>query len=152
MAVEIERKFLVTDDAWKSAPFKYYSQAYLNLHQDRTVRVRIAGDKAFLTIKSFLSDTNRLEFEYPIPVDDARQMMEICEQPPVEKNRYLITYDGLTWEVDQFLGANAGLVVAEIELESAEQEFGKPDWVGEEVSDQPKYLNSHLAKLPFSQW
>ena len=79
MAVEIERKYLVTGDGWKSASCKYYSQAYLNLHKDRTVRVRIAEDNAFLTIKSFLSDTNRLEFEYPIPVEDARQMMEICD-------------------------------------------------------------------------
>lgn len=152
MAVEIERKFLVAGDGWKSAECTYYSQAYLNLHKDRTVRVRIAGDKAFLTVKSFLSDTNRLEFEYPIPVDDARQMMEICEQPPVEKNRYVIPQGGLAWEVDEFLGANAGLVVAEIELSSADQAFEKPDWIGQEVSDQPKYLNSHLAKLPFCEW
>ena len=152
MAVEIERKYLVTGDGWKSASCKYYSQAYLNLHKDRTVRVRIAEDNAFLTIKSFLSDTNRLEFEYPIPVEDERQMMEICEQSPVEKNRYVIPMGGLQWEVDEFLGANVGLVVAEIELNSADQVFEKPEWIGEEVTDQPKYLNSHLAKLPFSKW
>ena len=152
MAVEIERKFLVTGDAWRSGDSTYYCQGYLNTHQDRTVRVRIAGDKAFLTNKSFLSDTNRLEFEYPIPVDDAQQMLKLCDQPPVEKNRFIIPHVGFEWEVDEFLGANAGLIVAEIELESSDQSFEKPDWIGEEVTDDPRYLNSHLTKKPFSEW
>jgi len=152
MAVEIERKFLVTGDAWRNGKSTYYCQGYLNTHQDRTVRVRIAGDKAFLTIKSFLSDTDRLEFEYLIPVDDAQQMLKLCEQPPVEKNRFVIPLGEFEWEVDEFLGANAGLIVAEIELESSDQSFEKPDWIGEEVTDDARYLNSHLAKKPFSEW
>ena len=152
MAVEIERKFLVVGDDWRTEQPVYYSQGYLNTHMDRTVRVRIAGECAYLTIKAFVNHTNRLEFEYSIPVADAQQLLPLCEQPPVEKKRHRVAFAGFEWEVDEFLGENLGLVVAEIELESSDQPFEKPGWVGQEVTDQPQYLNSQLAKRPFSSW
>lgn len=152
MAIEIERKFLVTGDAWRSAEPVYFSQGYLNRDKARTVRVRIAGERAFLTIKGLTQGVSRAEFEYAIPVEDARQLLAICEQPLIEKNRRKIPFAGFVWEVDEFLGDNLGLVVAEIELPSEDSEFAKPDWVGQEVTHDQRYFNSNLSQHPFNCW
>ncbi|MBU0663782.1 MAG: CYTH domain-containing protein [Proteobacteria bacterium] len=154
MGTEIERKFLVTGDAWRGmATGTEYRQGYLGSDQGRTVRVRIAGDKAFLTIKGKSSGISRMEYEYQIPVEDARVLLaELCEQPIIEKKRYRISYQGFVWEVDEFFGENEGLLVAEIELEEEGQEFEKPPWVGMEVSSDRRYANASLVKTPFSIW
>lgn len=152
MAIEIERKFLVTGDAWRSAEPVYFSQGYLNRDKARTVRVRIAGERAFLTIKGLTQGVSRAEFEYAIPVEDARQLLALCEQPLIEKYRRKIPFAGFVWEVDEFLGDNLGLVVAEIELPSEDSEFAKPDWVGQEVTHDQRYFNSNLSQHPFNCW
>jgi CYTH domain-containing protein len=154
MGMEIERKFLITGNAWRGlAVGTDYRQGYLCSSGDRTVRVRIAGDKAFLTIKGKSSGISRMEFEYPIPPKDAEVLLaELCEQPIIEKKRYRISHGGFIWEVDEFSGANAGLLVAEIELADEGQEFDKPSWVGAEVSDDRRYSNAGLVKYPFSCW
>lgn len=152
MGTEIERKFLVTGTKWKMANSTYFCQGYLNRDKNRTVRIRLAENKAWLTIKGKSNGPVRPEFEYAIPVADAQALLAICEQPLIEKNRFISTFAGMTWEIDEFLGQNSGLVIAEIELSSPEQEFAKPDWVGAEVTDDPKYYNSNLSKSPYSTW
>ncbi len=154
MAQEIERKFLVTSDRWRSlAQGIDYLQGYLSTVPDRTVRARIAGETGYLTIKGPTVGISRLEFEYEIPLDDAKQLLdELCEQPIIEKHRYKISFGGLVWEVDEFHGVNEGLVVAEVELESADQAIDLPDWVGEEVSGDPRYFNAALVRRPFNTW
>lgn len=152
MAIEIERKFLVVGDAWRAAPAVFYSQGYLNRDKTRTVRVRIAGDEAFLTIKGLSEGARRAEFEYPIPLWDARELLALCEQPLIEKNRRKILHEGFIWEVDEFLGENLGLVVAEIELPAEDTTFALPDWVGKEVTDDARYFNSSLSRTPFTCW
>ena len=145
MAKEIERKFLTTGDQWRSATPVYYCQGYLNRDKKRTVRVRVAGDKAMLTIKGPTHGMSRDEYEYDIPVEDAKEMFALCEQPLVEKNRRVINHAGLDWEVDEFLGANEGLVVAEVELESEDQDVPLPDWIGPEVSSDCLLYTSDAA-------
>ncbi len=152
MGIEIERKFLVKNDDWRTADSTLYCQGYLNRDQQRTVRVRVAGDLAMLTVKSLTTQASRAEFEYEVPLDDAREMLKFCEQPLIEKNRHLIRFANMVWEVDEFHGVNDGLVVAEIELESESQAFELPDWVGKEVTDDPRYFNSSLSKTPYSTW
>lgn len=154
MAQEIERKFLVQDDRWKSlGTGVLYRQGYLSSGGGRTVRVRVAGETGFLTIKGKTVGISRLEFEYEIPVDDAQHMLdELCRKPIIEKHRTTIEHGGLVWEVDEFLGVNEGLVVAEVELEHADQSVNLPDWIGEEVSGDPRYFNSNLVKTPYSVW
>ena len=152
MGVEIERKFLVIGDAWRSAPGTRYSQGYLNRDKERTVRVRLAGDKAFFTIKGLSRGATRVEYEYEIPPVDGEALLVLCEKPIIEKIRRVIAVDGMTWEVDEFLGDNAGLVVAEIELRSEDQEFTHPGWLGAEVTHDSRYFNSSLASHPFSRW
>lgn len=152
MAIEIERKFLVTGDGWRQGEGIALAQGYLNRDKARTVRVRIAQDKAFLTIKGPTRGASRAEFEYEIPRDDAEQLLGLSEGPVVEKRRHVIAHGGLTWEVDEFLGENRGLVVAEIELQFETQAFDKPEWVGEEVTEDPRYFNSNLAAHPYSRW
>ena len=153
MAVEIERKFLVKNNDWKvGLQATVFKQAYLNSAADRTVRVRIAGDKAFLTIKSKTVGISRDEFEYEIPVNEAEELLNLCETAALEKNRYFLNVGDLTWEIDEFLGVNAGLVIAEIELSEEQQTFEKPAWLGEEVSNDKRYFNSLLSIHPFSQW
>lgn len=152
MAIEIERKFLVVGDAWRNTPAVFYSQGYLNRDKARTVRVRIAGEEAFLTIKGTSVGASRAEFEYPIPVWDARELLAMCEQPLIEKNRRKILYEGFIWEVDEFLGENLGLVVAEIELPTEDTVFTRPDWVGEEVTEDARYFNSTLSCTPYTRW
>lgn len=154
MPKEIERKFLVKNSAYRElAPGINYSQGYLSAVPDRTVRVRVADNKGFLTIKGVAVGIVRAEFEYEIPVNDARQMLAtLCIKPLIEKVRYTFNINGQTWEVDEFSGDNAGLVIAEIELETEEQSFDLPDWVGSEVSHDPRYFNSNLAQNPFKNW
>jgi len=154
MGIEIERKFLLTSTHWKElAPGTSYRQGYLNSTKERTVRVRTIDDKGFLTIKGLSVGATRIEYEYEIPVADAEHLLdELCEKPLIEKNRYKITHRGFVWEVDEFFGENKGLIVAEIELESEDQSFDKPEWVGEEVTGDPRYFNSSLIKEPYSQW
>lgn len=152
MGIEIERKFLVVDDPWRKVEPIHYCQGYLNRHENRTVRVRIAGDRAMLTVKSLTTNATRAEFEYDIPIEDAKELIQLCEKPLIEKYRRVIPFAGMNWEVDEFLGENQGLVVAEIELNSESQPFEKPDWVGEEVTDDPRYFNARLSIEPFSSW
>lgn len=153
MNIEIERKFLLKNDNWREgAVGVHYKQAYLNEKGDNTVRVRIEGDKAKLTIKGKSSNISRLEFEYDIPMADAEALFTLAKTPIVEKFRYKIMYAGNCWEVDEFLGMNRGLVVAEIELESETQSFEKPDWIGMEVSGDKRYTNANLARKPYCEW
>jgi adenylate cyclase len=152
VGIEIERKFLVVNDAWRSAPAVFYSQGYLNRAKERTVRVRIAGDQGYLTIKGATSNASRAEFEYSIPLVDATELMQLCEQPLIEKYRRKIEHQGFIWEVDEFLGDNLGLVVAEIELPAVDTPFALPDWIGQEVTEDARYYNSNLAVQPFNRW
>ncbi len=154
MGVEIERKFLPATDGWRQQGQPVLiRQGYLSSHPERVVRVRIYGDEAFMTIKSKAVGVTRGEWEYPLPLADAREFLDrLCEQPIIEKYRRRIDHAGFTWEVDEFLGVNAGLVVAEIELPSEQQAFDRPDWVGAEVTDDARYLNSNLIRQPFSSW
>jgi adenylate cyclase len=153
MGREIERKFLVKNDTWRAgAEGIPYVQGYLSRDADRTVRVRRAGTKAFLTIKGKPDGISRAEFEYEIPLADTGELLALCVGPLVEKTRYRIPFAGHCWEVDEFHGANAGLIVAEIELTAPEDAFEKPDWLGEEVSDDPRYANSRLSECPYSTW
>ena len=153
MGKEIERKFLVKGNDWRElAQGTHYRQGYLSTVKERTVRVRTIDDKGFLTVKGITVGASRLEFEYEVPVKDAFEMLEICEQPIIEKSRYKIKHSGFVWEVDEFYGVNKGLIVVEIELESEDQKFDKPDWIGEEVTGDPKYFNSNLIKNPFTKW
>ena len=152
MAIEIERKFLVVGEAWRTAPAVYFCQGYLNRSKERTVRVRVAGELGYLTIKGATIGASRAEFEYEIPLEDAKQLLTLCDGPLIEKYRRTINYEGMLWELDEFLGENQGLVVAEIELESESQVFAKPDWVGVEVTADARYYNSNLSVHPFSKW
>lgn len=154
MGVEIERKFLVRDLRWKSlAPGVLLRQGYLSSDPDRVVRVRIEGDLALLTIKGRNVGAARGEWEYPIPLFDAQTFLDaLCERPIIEKIRYRIPWHGLVWEVDEFLGENAGLVVAEVELHTVDQVFDRPDWVGEEVTHDARYFNANLLRHPYRKW
>jgi len=161
MAIEIERKFLVTGDGWRSDAHEVVpmAQGYLNDlaamdtgAMKASVRVRIAGDAAHLNLKSRELGHTRQEFEYPIPVADARALLALSVGGLVDKRRYLVKVGGHLWEVDEFLGDNAGLVVAEIELADAHESFQRPDWLGVEVTDESRYYNLALASHPFSQW
>ena len=153
MGKEIERKYLVTGRQWQDlAEGTLYRQGYLNSQKERVVRARTMGEKAALTIKGITVGATRLEFEYEIPLDDCRQLLELCEQPLIEKTRYKVAHGGLIWEIDEFHGVNDGLTVAECELESEDQQIDKPDWVGEEVTGDPRYYNSNLIAKPFSTW
>jgi adenylate cyclase len=154
MGTEIERKYLVKGDAWGAlAEGAHYRQGYLNSDKERTVRIRSTGDRAYITIKGLTVGASRLEYEYEIPVADGNAMLDVlAERPLIEKKRYKIPHGGVTIEVDEFLGENAGLVVAEVELTSEEQAFDKPAWLGEEVTGDPKYYNANLIRHPYSKW
>jgi adenylate cyclase len=154
VAKEIERKFLVADDAWRAGVVgTVFRQGYLSTVKERTVRARVAGDSGYLTIKGITVGAVRSEFEYEIPRADAAQMLdELCEQPLIEKTRYEIEAGNLTWEIDEFAGVNDGLIVAEVELDDEAQEIVLPQWVGEEVTHDPRYFNSNLIAHPFSEW
>ena len=153
MGLEIERKYLVTSDGYRQVAPQELKQGYLNRDKQRNVRVRIDGELAFLTIKGLQKGLTRAEYEYPIPIDDARQILnDICEPPIIEKRRYLVPYAGYTWEVDEFAGENQGLVVAEIELSREDEQVELPPWVGEEVTHDTRYLNANLVTKPYSTW
>ena len=151
MALEIERKFLVVGEAWKTAAGSRIAQGYLNLDPRRTVRVRVSDGAAWLTIKGLTVGATRLEFEYPIPIEDAEALLKLCESS-VEKTRRRLEHAGRCWEVDEFHGDNAGLVIAEIELESETATVELPSWVGAEVTHDPRYFNSNLAARPYRAW
>ena len=161
MPIEIERKFLVTNDAWRAAAHEVVpmAQGYINDRasmdggaQRASVRVRIAGAEAFLNIKSREAGHTRQEFEYPIPVADGRALLALCVGGLIDKRRHYVSHGGHLWEVDEFLGDNAGLVVAEIELEAADERFEHPPWLGVEVTDDARYYNLALASHPFTRW
>jgi adenylate cyclase len=154
MAKEIERKFLVKGDAWKKAAKGIaYRQGYLSSVKERIVRVRTEEKKGFLTIKGITKEVSRSEFEYEISVVDANIMLdEICEKPLIEKKRYKIAVGVLVFEVDEFFGENEGLIVAEVELKDERQKVDLPDWIGAEVSGDPRYFNSNLIRHPFKKW
>lgn len=153
MGVEIERKFLVKDDRWRNlAPGELYRQGYIPTVES-TVRIRVVNDRGFITIKGMSQGISRAEFEYEIPVSDAAQMLDtLCKSPLIEKYRHKIELNGLVWEVDEFLGENRGLIIAEVELRNADQAIDLPDWIGEDVSHDPRYYNSNLTKHPFTTW
>jgi len=154
LGIEIERKYLVKSDEWKLlGKKKYYQQGYLLIDRSRTLRIRIIDNFGFLTIKGSSIGISRSEFEYKIPVDDAKFMLEnLCEKPLIEKYRSKIKLDEITWEVDEFIGENEGLIVAEVELKNKNQKFNIPDWIGEEVTGNSKYNNSYLVRHPFKKW
>jgi len=154
MGIEIERKFLVRSDAWRpSQSSKHYRQAYLTTGPPVSVRVRVQDDQAHLNIKASTTDIRREEFEYPIPLKEAEEILErLCSGFVIEKTRHFVNHEGFTWEIDVFEGVNAGLIVAEVEFEDENQTIPLPPWVGEEVSSDPKYLNASLSMHPYSQW
>jgi len=153
MGVEIERKFLVRDDHWRGLGTPvHYAQGYLVADGIRTVRIRIAGEEGYLTIKGESTGISRLEFEYPIPVPEAFELLKLCATPVIEKFRTKVLHADKTWEVDEFEGRNTGLVVAEIELKSEDEPFEIPSWIGEEVTSDLRYYNSRLAIHPFQEW
>jgi CYTH domain-containing protein len=154
MGVEIERKFLIKGNSWKNEIKEEVSikQGYLNSEADRTVRVRIYGEQGFLTVKGKSQHLTRKEFEYQIPLADAQDLLELCEKPIIEKKRFLIFSGNKTWEIDVFEGENSGLVVAEIELISEDEDFETPHWLGKEVSSDSRYYNSSLITNPYANW
>ncbi|MGE5201845.1 MAG: CYTH domain-containing protein [Acidobacteriota bacterium] len=154
MTEEIERKFLVDTAEWRpGAAGTLYRQGYLSSVKERVVRVRIAGERGFLTVKGITSGISRLEFEYPIPLADAKAMLDgLCERPLIEKTRHREVFAGRTWEIDVFHGDNDGLVVAEVEIASPEEKVELPRWAVAEVSSDPRYFNSNLAANPYKNW
>jgi adenylate cyclase len=161
MGIEIERKFLVTGDGWRAQAREVtaMAQGYLNDlavldsgAMKASVRVRIAGDAAYLNLKSRELGHTRQEFDYPIPVEDARALMALCTGGTIDKRRHYVEHQGHVWEVDEFLGDNAGLVVAELELEHADETYARPDWLGREVTDAARYYNLALATRPYARW
>lgn len=156
MALEIERKFLVRGDAWRGqaeGPGLAMQQGYLFVGANGIARVRVAGDRAWLAVKSPTANLTRQEYEYPIPPADAREMLAgICEGRVLEKTRHRVPHGGFVWEIDEFGGANAGLVIAEIELRDAGDEPPRPEWLGPEVTGDVRYLNSSLTLRPYATW
>ena len=154
--VEIERKFLVTSDAYKDKAFKKtrITQGFLNTDKERTVRVRLKGDQGFMTVKGISNESglSRFEWEKEISKPEAESLLLLCEKGVIEKIRYEIKVEQHIFEVDEFSGDNEGLIIAEVELNSEDETFIKPDWLGEEVTGQIKYYNSQLSKLPFNTW
>ncbi len=155
MALEIERKFLVTGDSWRDAVEleTRMLQGYLANNQNATVRVRVAGDQAFLTVKGMMRGASRSEYEYPIPPADAQAMLaELSVSPPVDKVRHQVRCGEHLWDLDVFAGENAGLVLAEVELEREDEPFEMPDWAGREVTGELRYYNVNLARHPYRHW
>ena len=153
MPLEIERKFLVANDSWRDgSPGVRISQGYLARDGERTVRIRIGGEKAWVTIKGRSVGISRQEFEYEIPVAEAGELLGLCLPSVIDKTRYEVFHAGHVWEVDVFHGDNEGLVVAEVELEDESISPELPPWVGAEVSDDARYFNSRLAEVPYANW
>ena len=154
MSVEIERRFLLKNDGWRrtaSAP-QTLQQGYLSVEKERTIRVRIIDDQAWLTLKGYISDVSRSEFEYEIPLAHAEQMMATMCPFKMEKHRYLVDYQGFTFEIDEYFGDNAPLIVAELELPSESTPYPRPDWLGREITSEGKFTNAYLSKHPYSMW
>jgi adenylate cyclase len=155
MALEIERKFLVSSDDWRKQVQESHNivQGYLNSGAHCSVRIRISGDQAWLNIKSATIGSQRQEFEYEIPLQDGFDMLASLRQgPSIEKTRHLIRYGEHLWEVDEFKGDNNGLIVAEIELSAQEERFERPAWLGQEVTQDARYYNTQLSRHPFNSW
>ncbi|MBF0419883.1 MAG: CYTH domain-containing protein [Magnetococcales bacterium] len=154
MGIEIERRFLVQGDSWRGQGIgTRIQQGFLATDKHRVVRVRVVGEVGTLTIKGLTTGCTKSEYEYVIPCQDALEMLaQMCLKPLIEKHRFRLSHEGMTWEVDVFEGDNAGLVLAEIELQHEHQTFSKPPWLGKEISDDPRYFNSNLAKAPYNQW
>ena len=154
MSLEIERKFLLKGEGWRALGAGVpYRQGYLSTVPGRSVRVRLVRDKGFLTIKGIAVGVTRAEYEYEIPAAEAGEMLDnLCERPLIEKTRYRVEHHGLTWEIDEFDGDNAGLIVAEVELEKEDQAIVLPDWIGKEVTGDPRYYNASLIASPYTQW
>ena len=154
MGVEIERKFLISSDQWRDevADSRRIAQGYLQLDPERTVRVRILDEQAFLTIKGKTQGLSRVEFEYEIPLEEGRQLLEMCTRPPIEKTRHRIKRGALVWEVDEFAGRFAGLVMAEVELATEDEQVDLPAWLGQEVSDDSSYFNSQMYASEKNNW
>lgn len=155
MALEIERKFLIRSDEWREQVThrELLRQGYLSSGSQCSIRARVAGEQAWLNLKARRSGMTRLEFEYPIPVADANEILnELAQGPILEKYRHLIPAGEYVWEVDEFLGANAGLIVAEIELPSENAQFERPSWLGNEVTEDERYYNFNLAQKPYGEW
>ncbi len=154
MPEEIERKYLVSGDAWRElAEPVLIRQGYLCDDPERVVRVRLAGDRAWVTIKGLSQGASRCEYEYEVPAADAREMLDdLCLRPLIEKRRARIPHAGMVWEVDEFMGENAGLTLAEVELASADQQVALPPWIGGEVTGDARYYNANLRKNPYSRW
>ena len=155
MALEIERKFLICSDEWRTQVThrELLRQGYLSSGSQCSIRARVAGEQAWLNLKARRSGMTRLEFEYPIPVADANEILdELAQGPILEKYRHLIPAGEYVWEVDEFLGANAGLIVAEIELPSENAQFERPSWLGKEVTEDERYYNFNLAQKPYGEW
>ncbi len=154
--IEIERKFLVTSDAFKKEALsqKRITQGYLSAVPERTVRVRTKGDQAFLTIKGASNKTgmSRFEWEKEIPIEDAKKLLLLCEKGVIDKTRFEIKVGKHLYEVDEFYGDNQGLIMAEIEVQSETEVFEKPSWLGKEVTNDPRYYNAYLSKNPFTDW
>ncbi len=154
MGTEIERKFLIKDPKWRpDTPGIHLRQGYILGDAEKVLRIRLMGDEAILCLKAQLKGIERLEYEYPIPLDEATEMLDrLCQPPLIEKTRHKIPYEGNVWEIDVFAGENEGLIVAEVELDSADQEVKLPPFVGKEVSEDQRYFNASLARTPYSQW
>ena len=153
MGKEIERKFLISkDEEWTVEKGIRIIQGYLNLDKERTVRVRIKGDNAFITIKGKNVGASRKEYEYEIPKEDADDLLKLCHQPLIDKIRREVKNGGWTWEIDEFLAANAGLFIAEVELKNEDEKVDLPDWIEKEVTGNAKYFNSQLVQNPYSEW
>ena len=152
MGVEIERKFLVVGGAWRQGSGVRIRQGYLCGEADATVRVRIKGDAAFLTVKGRTQGISREEYEYAIPPADAERLLALCGPRLIDKVRRVVAVDGFRWEVDEFRGRNGGLVLAELELASEDQAFTRPAWLGAEVSADPRYYNAYLSLHPYREW
>lgn len=155
MPIEIERKFLVRNDNWWSSVSHstQIRQAYLAPPTKASVRIRLEGENANINIKSATLGMQRMEYEYPIPVDEATEMLDnLCEKPQISKNRHRVEHAGHVWEIDEFFGDNAGLIVAEIELSSTDETFEHPDWLGREVTEDKRYYNVNLVKHPYKDW
>lgn len=154
MALEIERKFLLKDDSWTSQVVRSHvlKQGYLASSPGPTVRIRTSDQRAFLTIKGKTTGISRVEFEYEIPMEEALELLKLSANAPIEKTRHIVKADGHVWEIDVFEGANLGLVLAEVELQSEDEQIDLPAWIGMEVSDDPRYFNSYLSQNPFNEW
>ena len=154
MPREIERKFLLRGEGWRALGAGVpYRQGYLSTVPGRSVRVRLVRDRGYLTIKGITVGATRAEYEYEIPAEGASELLtNLCERPLIEKTRYRVEHHGLIWEIDEFDGDNAGLIIAEVELDEEHQAISLPDWVGEEVTGDPRYYNASLISNPYTQW